>query len=46
MRYLLAPDSFKEAASAHAVAEAMRRGVQATRMPNAASCRCPMAVKG
>lgn len=29
MRYLLAPDSFKEAASAHAVAEAMRRGVLA-----------------
>ena len=27
MRYLLAPDSFKEAASAQAVAEAMRRGM-------------------
>lgn len=29
MKYLLAPDSFKEAASAQAVAEAMRRGVLA-----------------
>ena len=29
MRYLLAPDSFKEAASAQAVAESMRRGVAA-----------------
>ncbi|NMM96580.1 glycerate kinase [Bifidobacterium sp. DSM 109960] len=29
MRYLLAPDSFKEAASAQAVAEAMRRGIRA-----------------
>ena len=29
MKYLLAPDSFKEAASAQAVAESMRRGVAA-----------------
>jgi TIGR00045: glycerate kinase len=29
VKYLLAPDSFKEAASAQAVAEAMRRGVLA-----------------
>ena len=29
MKYLLAPDSFKEAASAQAVAAAMRRGVLA-----------------
>lgn len=29
MRYLLAPDSFKEAASAQAVAESIRRGVAA-----------------
>ena len=37
MRYLLAPDSFKEAASAQTVAEAMRKGVMAGD-PNA-ECR-------
>ena len=34
MKYLLAPDSFKEAASAQAVAESMRRGVPLLRSDN------------
>ena len=46
MRILLAPDSFKEAASAEAIAQAMARGIKrAIRRRNAGLCLFPMAAK-
>ena len=43
MRILLAPDSFKEAASAEAIAQAMARGIK--RGDPQAVCRFPTVAK-
>ena len=44
MRILLAPDSFKEAASAEAIAQAMARGIKRGD-PQAGFCRFPTVAK-
>ena len=45
MRILLAPDSFKESASAEAIAQAMARGIKRGNPQDAGSCLFPMAAK-